>query len=775
MKTLRRCALASGALLCAAYLLIPKPPLREGLSVSQAVYDRDRRLLRLTLAADQKYRQWLPLSRVSPALIEATLLQEDRHFRLHPGVNPFALARAFRRTYVAGGRRVGGSTITMQLARMRYGIHSRTLGGKVRQILRAIQLERHYSKDEILEAYLNLVPYGGNIEGVGAASLVYFGKPADELTVLEALTLVVIPKSPARRTLTSPQNAAADGAALLAARRALFARWLERHPDDAVHASLVGLPQRIRRPSELPFLAPHLVEALVKDRPGDAVIPSTLDLSVQRLLERQVQGYVERRRQVGIRNASAILVDSRSMEVKALVGSADYFDAGISGQVDGARARRSPGSALKPFVYGLGFDQGLVHPMSMLKDSPTSFNGYNPENFERDFAGPVSVHDALIRSRNIPVIQIALQLKEPSLYQFLARAGVSGLRDESFYGPTLALGGAEVTMEDLARLYAMLANGGVLRPLRFRSDDPRGAGEPLLSPEAAYLVLDILKDNPRPEQSFRDDWTRDATPVHWKTGTSYAFRDAWAAGVFGPYVLVVWVGNFDGEGDPAFVGLTAAAPLFFDVVDAVKSQDKGFRPVRRPLPAGVAQVKVCAVSGQIPGPHCGHAVTSLFIPGKSPIRLCDIHREVLVETVTGRRACRAGPGARAEVYEFWPSDLLKLFRQAGMPRRLPPPDNPDCPLDTKAGKGLPPQITSPEKQLVYNLRAAGVGRETIPLSAVSDADARELYWFVNEKFVGKARSGEPLFWRASPGSAVVRVIDDQGRSDARDVRVAVVE
>ncbi|MFA6092734.1 MAG: penicillin-binding protein 1C [Elusimicrobiota bacterium] len=770
----RSAGIALSVLFC-AYFLIPKPPLFDGLSYSQAVYDRHHALLRLSLSSDDKYRQRLPLSRISPALIEAALLQEDRHFRAHPGVNPVSLLRAAWRTYVLHGRRVGGSTITMQVARLRYRIHSRTLKGKLLQILRAIQLERHYSKDELLEAYLNLVPYGGNIEGVGAAGLIYFKKDVRQLTLLEALTLSVIPKSPSRRTLTSAANAQADSRVLLRARQRLFDRWVSRHPEDAVHSSLVRLPQTISRPEALPFIAPHFTQSLMQSDPADAMIPSTLDQRLQRLLERQARLYIERKKAVGMRNVAALLVDARTMEVKASLGSADFFNAQIQGQVDGTRARRSPGSALKPFIYGLGFDQGLIHPMSMLKDSPANFNGYNPENFERDFKGPITVHDALIHSRNIPAIGVALQLKEPTLYEFLKRADIGPLKDESFYGLTLALGGAEVTLGDLARLYAMLANGGLLRPLRLRMDKPSSPGIRLLSPEACFMILDILKDNPRPAQSFRDDWTRDALPVYWKTGTSYAFRDAWTIGIFGHYVLAVWIGNFNGEGNPAFVGVQAAAPLFFSVVDAVRAQERDMRPLAFGSLENVAQVDVCAVSGQIPGPYCRHAVAGWFIPGKSPIRLCDIHREVRIDPVTGKRACHAAAGAKAEIYEFWPSDLLKIFRQAGIPRRIPPPDNPDCPLGERLGRGLPPQITSPERGGAYNLRAASIGRETIPFSAVSDADARELYWFVDEKFVGKAKGGESFFWRAVPGAVVVRVVDDQGRSDVRDLSIAVVQ
>ncbi|MBI5244843.1 MAG: penicillin-binding protein 1C [Elusimicrobia bacterium] len=781
----------------ALFLAIPKPRIVP-FSLSREVYDRKHRLLRLTTSSDEKYRRWVSLSRTSPILIEAFLLQEDRLFRSHPGVNPYSLLRALWSTYLrtyqtsgmrrfgtsrtnavwmfgTGGRRVGGSTVTMQLARMRFNIRSRTLPGKLYQILRALQIERHYSKDEILEAYLNSVPLGGNVEGVGAASIVYFGKPVHRLGLPEALALCVIPKSPARRGPAGAKGTGQEDQAL-AARLRLFARWIEAHPEDQDKRPLIEMPLAMRLPGELPFNAPHFAQAALEEDTSSDHVLTTLDLPVQKLAERQVRRYLERKKPFGIRNACALLVHYPSMEVMAAVGSADYFDGGIQGQVNGTRARRSPGSALKPFIYALAMDQGLVHPMSMLKDAPMNFGGFNPENFDRDFLGPLHAWEALVRSRNVPAVHLAQQLKNPSLYGFLRSAGIGPLQEESFYGLALALGGAELRMEDLVKLYSMLANGGVLKPLRTRLGWPGGPARRLLSAEASFMALDMLKDNPRPAQGLSPALSRDALQAHWKTGTSYGFRDAWSVGVFGPYVLAVWVGNFDGQGNPAFVGIEAAAPLMFEIIDALRAHEPGLEPLWPSSRLNLAKVDVCAVSGQIPGPHCRRRVPTWFIPGRSPITTCSIHREVLVDERTGLRVCAGkGPGVRSEVVEFWPSDLLKLFKLAGLPRRSPPQDGPGCSLDSSANRGIPPAITSPHPGLAYTLRAASVGRQTLAFSAVTDADARQLYWFANDRFLGRAKTGETFFWAAQPGSYVVRVVDDQGRSDSREMLVAVVE
>jgi len=768
----RRARLALLILAAAALAreLVRPAPLVSGVPFSRAAYARDGRLLTLTLAADGRRRLWTPLAEISPLLIEATLLGEDRRFRLHPGVDPASLARSAWTTYGARARRRGGSTITMQLARLKYGLDSSRPRGKAVQIMRALQLELFYSKDAILEAYLNLAPYGGNVEGAAAASLVYFGKDVSRLDLSEAISLSVIPQNPLRRAMNDEGKA--NRRALEEARVRLFARWLAAHPGDARRDNPLEAPWTVRGARELPLEAPHFVRgALARSRDGRVV--TTLDLDAQRLLERLIAGYVERRRGQGIRNAAALLVDFTSMEVVAAVGSADHGDAGILGQVSALTARRSPGSALKPFVYALAYEQGLIHPLSLLKDAPAAFGAYDPENFDGEFAGPLAARDALIKSRNIPAVTLASRLEPPGLHGFLSAAGVDLPRPAEHYGLGLALGSAETSMEDLARLYAMLGNGGELKPLRRRAADPRGPGARLLSKDAVFLMMDGLKANPRPRQSFREEWRTGTLPVYWKTGTSWAFRDAWAAGVFGKYALVVWIGDFRGEGNPAFVGADAAGPLFFEIADALRARE----PMRDAYALGqtgltAVPLEVCAVSGAAPGPSCPRRATTWFIPGVSPIERCDVHREVLIDTRSGRRACGRAH-ARAETFEFWPSDLQRIFRQAGIPRRSPPPYDASCGLTDRSGRGSPPRITSPLAGVTYHAGAAAPG--PIPLSAVADADARELFWFVDGGLVGSSLAAKPLFWTPRPGRSTVRVVDDQGRGDARDIEVAFSE
>ncbi|MHA3774310.1 penicillin-binding protein 1C [Verrucomicrobiota bacterium sgz303538] len=758
----------------AFWLCLPPPPIPlEAVSYSQRVYDRNGRLLRLTLSRDEKYRIHTPLEQISPNLIEATLLHEDRHYWNHPGINPVAVLRSAWHFCLAHIGRGGASTVSMQLARIRYGLRTRTVPGKLVQMFRALQLERHYTKRQILEAYLNLAPYGRNIEGVGAASLLYFGKTPARLTLHEAVALSVIPQSPARRT-PLPDRENDD---LTAATARLYSRLLA-HRGTVAPNNPLDEEFRARTEVRRVFAAPHLVSHILTAQPAAKEISTTLDLSLQRMIERRISQYIETNSRLGIQNAAAMLIDSTSMEVLAEVGSANFFDATISGQVNGTQSRRSPGSTLKPFIYALAIDAGLIHPLTLLTDAPRSFGGYNPENFDRDFAGPIRASEALARSRNVPAVSLAAQLSRPTLYEFLKRGGVALPRGEQFYGLSLPLGGGEVTMEELVRLYAALANGGRLRPIyRTLPHVLPPSGPRLFSPEAAFLTLEMLGESPRPGLNEGTG----SESIFWKTGTSHGFRDAWSVAVFDHYVLAVWVGNFDGRSNPAFVGRTCAAPLLFGILDALRSHGVPRTAHEPPPGANLQQVEFCAVSGQLPNPTCTHRVKGWFLPGISSIKSCDIHREVLIDVETGLRISRddGTRTLRRETYEFWPSDLLKLFRAAGIPRRQPPPFLPgshsgaEAELTSRAGQ--PPRIISPQSGHVYALRPGDEFARTLPLRAQAEADVSKLYWFADKAFLGISSPREPFYWHPTPGTYKIVALDDFGRSTSCTVRLQVAD
>jgi penicillin-binding protein 1C len=742
----------------------PKAPLRALAPGSTAISARSGELLRLTLAADGQYRLWVGLEEMPERLPAAVILYEDRWFYRHPGVNPLALARAAIHDCL-GGRRLGASTITMQLARRVYRLDTRSTLGKLRQAALAVWLEMRYSKHDILEAYLNLAPYGRNVEGVGAASLVYFGSPVGRLSVPQLMTLAVIPQNPRQRR---PRPNSPPGAALEDARRRLWASWLAREPGDARFSGDMTAAVPSRSPEQLPFLAPHLTDVLLRQAAGD--VRTTLDLRQQRTAERVLRDYVGGQSDLGIRNAGVLLLevtDGHAL-MRVYVGSADYRDAGIDGQVNAVTAKRSPGSTLKPFVYGLALDQGLLHPRTILKDVPTAFGPFSPENFDGRFVGPIAAEEALIRSRNVPAVMVASQLSRPGLYDFLKTAGVSRMQSERHYGLALALGGGEVSMEELGRLYALLLNGGRLPPLQSIAGEVQSPGGQLLSEESSFIVLDMLNKNPRP------DTGRPAYPsVAWKTGTSWGFHDAWSVAVFGRYVLVVWIGNFDNSGNPAFVGIQAAAPLLFRIIDALRSQGQDAGEIARAMPVNVARVEVCAASGDLPNAACPQTIGAWYIPGKSPIRISNLHHIVYLDAA-GHRVCGPGAGVREEVYEFWSSDMLRLFREAGMPRRVAPPLA-DC-ADGSIGGGddrEAPRIVSPVRGLVYTLRIG----QSAPLSLRADAGSgtQAVYWFAGNAYLGRAPFGEGLAWLPSrAGRYLLRAVDDRGIADTRELVVDFV-
>ncbi len=754
-------AVAILTLIFTAIRLYPRQALQSSIPHSTAIYADDGVLLRITLASDEQYQLWVALKDIAPKSVEAVKRYEDRYFDWHFGVNPVALIRGMLRTY-AGESRQGASTITMQLARALYHIDSRHVAGKAYQILAAIWLECRYSKDEILEAYLNIAPYGGNIKGIGTASLFYFNKPASQLTLPEAITLAVIPQNPNKRLHLSATNTL-----LKEARGRLWQDWLDSHPQDATFSADMSLPLKaIKASKNIPFHAPHFTDALLKELSNPSAIHTGLNLHAQATLERMISSYIQNNRHLGIHNVSAMLFDTKAMQVKALVGSADYLNATIDGQVNGTAAKRSPGSTLKPFIYGLAMDQSLIHPASILKDAPTSFGPYSPENFDGRFIGPITATEALIRSRNVPAVRLASQLSKPSLYGLLKNAGVRDLKSESHYGLALALGGGELTMEELVSLYAMLINQGRFRPFSLIKNNT--ASLPLMSPEAAYITLDMLRQNPRPDTGAPDRYH-----TAWKTGTSWGFHDAWTIGINGNNILAVWIGNFDGKANSAFVGIKTAAPLFFQIMDSLRHQRLLSRQseVEAMPPRTLTKVSICTASGDLPNQYCNNVSETWFIPGKSPIKISTLHRPVYFDKTNQQRVCGPNGNTREEIFEFWDSDMLRLFHEAGMPRRAPP-DLPDYCQSQNLNDADKPQISSPLRGVTYTIKLSKP--EAIALKA-NVGSQNTLYWFADDSFIAQSPAATAIAWSPpKAGHFVLRAVNEQGQSDSRDIHVEFI-
>jgi penicillin-binding protein 1C len=526
-------------------------PLAQARHVSTAIVDRNGKLLRAYAMADGRWR--LPVDAktgVDPTYLKLLLDYEDRRFYSHAGVDPLALGRAAFQLITRGHIVSGGSTITMQLARLMEPRHERSVYAKLRQMVRALEIERQLNKEQILDLYLALAPFGGNLEGVRAASIAYFGKEPKRLSLAESALLVALPQSPETRRLDRYPNVAR------AARDRILDRMVEGgrvSQEDAVQAKSAPVP-KLRKP--MPILAPHSSDqamATVKDEP---VVMLTLDSSLQRNLEALARDRalaLGRDISVGI-----IAVDNESGDVLARIGSADYFDDRRAGQVDMTRAVRSPGSTLKPFIYGLAFEDGFVHPESLIDDRPIRFGSYAPENFDMTFQGTVPVRKALQLSLNVPAVALLDRVGANRLSSRLKQAGANLVlpKDEA-PGLAMGLGGVGVTLQDLVQLYSGLARLGNTRPLREIAKDDQRDPLRLMDQAAAWQVGNVLMGTPPPENAAHNR-------IAFKTGTSYGYRDAWSVGFDGRMTIGVWVGRPDGAPVPGLVGRTAAAPILFD-------------------------------------------------------------------------------------------------------------------------------------------------------------------------------------------------------------------
>jgi penicillin-binding protein 1C len=525
-------------------------PLGKTPEYSHAVLDRNGRLLRAYATSDGRWRLPAAEKDVDPRFVRLLLAYEDKRFYGHYGVDSKAMARAAWQFLSTGHVVSGGSTLTMQVARLLEPRKQRNVTAKLRQAVRALELEYGLSKAQILSLYLSLAPYGGNLEGIRAASLSYFGKEPRKLTLGEAALLVALPQSPEMRRPDRFSERAQ------AARDRVLDRAVETGavPRDEIARAKAEVVPRARKP--LPVLAPHAADQVVAAEPDRRMHRLTIDADLQRAQEELAR---ERARALGPQISVAILaVDNVTGEVRARVASADYFDIRRAGQVDMTQALRSPGSTLKPFIYGLGFEDGVIHPETLIDDRPVRYGSYTPENFDLTFQGTVSVRRALQFSLNVPAIAVLGRVGVNRLATRLSAAGASLVLPKSEApGLALGLGGVGINLTDLVMLYTGLAREGSVLLLNERADATPAASRRLLDPVAAWYVGNVLIGAPPPEN---------APPgrIAFKTGTSYGYRDAWAVGFDGRMTIGVWVGRPDGAPVPGLVGRASAAPILFD-------------------------------------------------------------------------------------------------------------------------------------------------------------------------------------------------------------------
>jgi penicillin-binding protein 1C len=747
-------------------------PIPDPTSGSTVVLARDGTPLRAFPDRDGVWRYPAKVEDVSPLYIEALLTYEDRWFYRHPGVNPFALARALGQWIVHRKLVSGGSTLTMQVARILDGTpHS--VGGKLKQMLRALQLEAHLSKREILTLYLDRAPFGGTIEGVEAASWAYLGKPAARLSHAEAALLAVLPQAPSRLRPDRHADAARAARDKVLDRLAELGAW---SPADVRDARIESVAARTLHP---PLSAALLAERLHEEHPAKRRIATTIDAELQRALEARVADYLAR---LPERTSAALLVvDNATLEARAYVGSAEFGDEARLGHVDMVRAWRSPGSTLKPFLYGLALDDGLIDSESLLVDAPQSFGTYRPGNFDMAYNGPVGAAEALRLSLNVPAVDLFDRVGPA---RFTARLANAGLAVRLPHGATpnlsVILGGGGVRMEDLVGAYVALNRGGIGGRVRYESDDPV-IERHVLSAGAAWIVRDILEANPRPGYApgTFDPGTRPR--VAWKTGTSYGFRDAWAVGATRRYTIAVWIGRPDGTPLPGQYGAVTALPLMFQMVDTLPRAARA--PTPSPPPASVAEVEVCWPLGLAFDPAhadlCHEKRSAWVLNGVVPPTLPERDAttwsagvtHLRVEAKSGRRLsadCDRTDAADIEIAR-WPALAYPWLSRETRRRASLPPLAAGCDgdgldalqpirIDGVADHAAIARAPNSDKPAIVRLRALGASGDVL--------------WLVNGKLEGETRgSGAFEYAFAEIGDQTITALAKSGSYAQLQVRV----
>ena len=722
--------------------------------------------------ANGVWRYPVQVSEVSPLYLDALLTYEDRWFFQHPGVNPLALGRAAWQNLSGGRVLSGGSTLSMQVARL-LDPHERTLPGKLRQLWRTAQLEWHLSKPQILELYLNRAPFGGTLQGVAAASWAYLGKSPQQLTRSEAALLAVLPQAPSRlRPDRHPQRAQVARDKVLR-RLAEYRVWPQTAVSEALQEPLLLAPRL--EPSLAPLLARRL------NRPGSPpLIRTTIDVGLQRRLEDLLLGW--RARLPDHTSAAVVVVETENMAVRAYLGSVDINDARRFGHVDMITAMRSPGSTLKPFLYGMAMDAGLIHSESLLQDVPRRFGDYRPGNFSQGFSGPVSASAALVTSLNLPAVQL-LEAYGPKRFAADMRNGGVPLGLPALAEPNLALilGGAGSRLEDLVSGYSALAREGRSANLRLQPDDALRERR-MLSPGAAWVIRRILSGQARPDRDPTAELVQ-RPQLAWKTGTSYGFRDALAIGVGPRYLIGVWIGRPDGTPVPGQFGLASAAPLMLQVHDVLSNRDsqRGIVAPVQAVPGSVGVAAICWPLGQPMNkddPNCRRQRFAWTLDRTTPPTLLAADQPLgvgLRETIrVNPQGLRVGPqcadGQQREV-ALWPAPLEPWLprverREARMPAAStqcpPPPLNTLTPLSIVGVRDGDRLRRPAASQAVLRLALSALG-----------GDGRR-WWFINGAPIGNSAQPEvfntPL---EQPGRYELSVLDESGQT-AR-VEFSVVE
>ena len=735
-------------------------PLPDKIEYSTIIRGSKGEVLHAFLTRDDKWRMKTELEEISPLLQKTIIAKEDKYFFNHPGVNPLAVARAFFMNVFKAKKTSGASTITMQVARAMEP-RSRNIFSKAIESFRAFQLEWKYSKKEILQLYLNLVPYGGNIEGVKSASLLYFQKDPDHLSLAEITALSIIPNRPSTLVLGKSNE-------LIIKERN---RWLRKFAEEGIFSkkeiedALVE-PLTAQR-TTVPRYIPHLAYKL-KSSSNDINLVTSIELNTQLKLEKLTEDYIRNLRSKNIRNAAIIVVDNKSHSVIAYLGSAGFSDTTDGGQVNGAAAIRQPGSTLKPLLYGMCIDEGLITPKSILYDVPVNYSGYAPENYDQNFNGLVSMEYALDHSLNIPSVKMLNQLGKDKMVNRLSACGFKQIqKDQQKLGLSLILGGCGASLEQLTGLFSAFANDGkFVTPGFINNTDKKIKGFEVLSPEASYMITEILSKVNRPDFPLNWTATEKMPKIAWKTGTSYGRKDAWSIGYNKNYTVGVWVGNFSGHGVAELSGANTATPLLFRIFNTIDydSNTDWYQP-----PAGCELRQVCSETGLRPGINCTNLVMDNFIPLVSNTSTCNHIQEIKI-SADGKYSycvtCSPTAGFIKKLYRVLPDEMQEYYHQKDQAFEKIPSHNPEC---EKIFRGEGPNITSLHNGSEYFISKKNP--EPLQLKASAGSDVSRLYWYINDQFYKSTHARESQFFIPQEGTVKISCTDDKGRN--RDIRVRV--
>ena len=779
LRRLAALALAAAVLFAICWWAFP-PPLEKirGFPASLRVLDRRGEVLRVYPSALGEMRFPVELEDVCRWLQLATIAVEDQRFYSHPGVDPLAVVRALAQNVRRLEVHSGASTLTMQLVRI-VEQRPRTLVSKAVETFHALQITARTSKDETLRAYLNLAPYGGNLRGVEAAARRYFGKGARDLSLGEAALIAGLPQAPSRLRPDRHYERA------LARRRLVLEAMLR---EGFIDEGQFARADADRPPVDWhpwPFAAPHAADLALGEsrgrrsasasdpatiRPSD--VYTTIDLAVQRSAAAHLRRFlVESSGGRERLNGAVVVLETRNAsgvacaEVRALVGTVDFFDRERRGQVSGATARRSPGSTLKPFLYAQAFDLGRAAPSTVLADVPTPYLAYLPENFDRRFHGPVAAAEALARSLNVPAVRLQQRVGTERFVDCLRRLSVRGVdRGARRYGLTLTLGGAEVRLLDLTAAYGCLGRGGLHLPWRLLPDPAPRPPERVFSAASAYLVVDALSRRGHLERAGVRGGALRPGAAAYKTGTSFGLRDAWAFAFSSRRVVGVWLGDPRGPPHPDLVGLEAAAPVALAILEELGPSAPWERP------ASLVDRRVCTVTGYLVGRFCPASRGASFPRGAPAVGVCQVHRQVIVDPHTGHELCAACRRGRGElrVVESWPNDVARWFAGRGLASSRLPHD-PRCGRMTR--RGDPPRILSPLEGSEFRFLPGVSFRQALSFSAAVAADSSSLHWFVDGELFARTTDLRSVSWPLRPGTHEVRCVDDGGRSSSVSFRV----